>query len=114
EVEALRLARISDREAAADRLRHAGSLLVMKLGRSGAMAASDEGVVYSPAFNTETIDTTGAGDAFDAGFLSGWLSGWPIERSLRYANVCGSMSTRSIGGTEGQPTADEADRAAEE
>jgi sugar/nucleoside kinase (ribokinase family) len=111
EIEALRMARISDREAAAQRLLHPGGVVVIKLGQAGAMAASDEGVLYSAGFGTDTVDTTGAGDAFDAGFLTGWLSRWPLERSLRYANICGSLSTRSIGGTEGQPSPAEADRA---
>ena len=87
---------------------------MIKLGQAGAMAASDGGIVYSPGFATETVDTTGAGDAFDAGFLAGKLFGWPLERSLRYANICGSLSTRSIGGTEGQPTPEEVDRALDE
>jgi sugar/nucleoside kinase (ribokinase family) len=54
------------------------------------------------------IDTTGAGDSFDAGFLYGYLNGWPLARSLRLACACGSLSTRAAGGTEGQPTLDEA------
>jgi sugar/nucleoside kinase (ribokinase family) len=111
EVEALRLARISDRDAAADRLRHPGGIVVIKLGAAGAMAASDEGTIRTPVFAAETVDTTGAGDAFDAGFLTGWLSGWPIERSLLYANVCGALSTRAPGGTDAQPTPEEAGHA---
>jgi sugar/nucleoside kinase (ribokinase family) len=54
------------------------------------------------------IDTIGAGDNFDAGFLYGYLNGWSLERSLRMGCVCGALSTQSAGGTAGQPTLDEA------
>ena len=55
----------------------------------------------------DTVDATGAGDAFDAGFLASRLAGDPIERSLAIANACGSLSTRALGGVDAQPTMDE-------
>jgi sugar/nucleoside kinase (ribokinase family) len=54
------------------------------------------------------VDTTGAGDSFDAGFLAGRLQGWPIKRCLQLAVACGSLSTRAAGGIAAQPTMDEA------
>jgi 2-dehydro-3-deoxygluconokinase len=54
------------------------------------------------------VDTVGAGDTFDAGFIYGYLKDWPLEKSLRLACVCGAMSTQKAGGTDGQPTLDEA------
>ena len=53
----------------------------------------------------DAVDTTGAGDAFDAGFLAAWLEGRPLDDALRLAVACGSLSTRASGGTDGQPTA---------
>ena len=53
-------------------------------------------------------DTVGAGDTFDAGFLYGYLNHWELERLLRLAAVCGALSTQSAGGTNGQPTLEEA------
>ncbi|MFN2155329.1 MAG: carbohydrate kinase family protein, partial [Anaerolineae bacterium] len=50
----------------------------------------------------------GAGDSFDAGFLYGYLNGWSLDRALRLACACGSLSTRAPGGTTGQPTLEEA------
>ena len=49
-----------------------------------------------------------AGDAFDAGFLYGYLNRWELEISLRLAVVCGALSTQAAGGTTAQPTLDEA------
>ena len=56
----------------------------------------------------KVIDTVGAGDTFDAGFLFGYLNQWEIKKSLRLAVVCGALSTQSAGGTMGQPTLEEA------
>jgi sugar/nucleoside kinase (ribokinase family) len=56
----------------------------------------------------QVVDTTGAGDSFDAGFVYGSLAGWELESTLRFASVCGSLSTRAIGGTSAQPTLAEA------
>jgi sugar/nucleoside kinase (ribokinase family) len=56
----------------------------------------------------KVVDTVGAGDTFDAGFIYGYLRGWELEKSLRLACVCGALSTQAAGGTHGQPTLDEA------
>ena len=54
------------------------------------------------------MDTVGAGDSFDAGFLYGYLNGWSLGKSLRLACVCGALSTQQAGGTNGQPTLEQA------
>ena len=56
----------------------------------------------------EEVDTIGAGDSFDAGFLAGHLSGRPPGESLQLANTCGALSMRAAGGTGAQPTLAEA------
>ena len=56
----------------------------------------------------KVVDTVGAGDSFDAGFLYGYLNGWELTKSLRLAAVCGALSTQSAGGTAAQPTLAEA------
>ncbi|MFN8632167.1 MAG: PfkB family carbohydrate kinase, partial [Chloroflexota bacterium] len=55
----------------------------------------------------DVVDTTGAGDSFDAGFLAASLLGWPVPEALALAVACGSLSTRVPGGTDGQATLDE-------
>jgi sugar/nucleoside kinase (ribokinase family) len=54
------------------------------------------------------VDTTGAGDSFDAGFIYGYLTERSLSQSLRLACVCGSLSTRAAGGTGAQATLQEA------
>jgi sugar/nucleoside kinase (ribokinase family) len=82
--------------------------VVVKLGAQGALAVSGDQVIRSPAVAVEEVDSVGAGDSFDAGFLAGHLAGRPPEESLRLANACGALSMRAAGGTGAQPTLAEA------
>ena len=107
ETEACRIAGIDDVEAAAVALarRGAGLMVVVKRGPDGALAASADGVVARVAgYPVAAIDTTGAGDSFDAGFLAAWLDGAAPAEALRAAAVAGALSTLAIGGVDGQPT----------
>ena len=89
-----------------------GRTVAVKRGADGAIAIGADGsVARSPALATEAVDTTGAGDAFDAGFLVAWLEGRPLVGALRLAVACGSLSTRAAGGTDGQPSRVEAEAA---
>jgi sugar/nucleoside kinase (ribokinase family) len=99
--------------AAAVALAAVGPLVAVKLAGAGALAAAHGGrrtvrVAVPPAAVGTVADTTGAGDSFDAGFLFGHLSGWPLDRSLALGCACGALSTRAAGGTAAQPTLDEA------
>jgi sugar/nucleoside kinase (ribokinase family) len=55
----------------------------------------------------KVVDTVGAGDSFDAGFIYGYLQGWPLEKSLRVAAICGALSTQAAGGTTAHAMLDE-------
>jgi len=107
-MEATRLARTSDLEAAVRSLADRAGLVVVKNGDHGAIACDGEVYVTSPPVPVDPVDTTGAGDSFDAGFLAAWLGGEPLDRALAIANACGALSTRTSGGTGAQPTMDEA------
>ena len=74
----------------------------------GALARTPEGEVDHPAVPVAMVDATGAGDSFDAGFLAAWLDGQPVAEALALACACGALSTRAPGGTDAQPTLDEA------
>jgi len=78
--------------------------LVVKRGGQGAIALRGEERIELPADRIHIADTTGAGDTFDAGFLSGWLRGMPLEECLRLGIICGGMTATQIGGFNGQPT----------
>jgi len=87
---------------------HDGLLVVVKLGAVGGLLVSGDQVVQAPAPRSEVVDTTGAGDSFDAAFIAAWSAGWPLAACLDLAVVCGSASTRRPGGVDGQPTMAEA------
>jgi sugar/nucleoside kinase (ribokinase family) len=83
--------------------------VVAKLGTQGAMTLDGDSVVRVPAYRVEAVDTTGAGDSFNAGFLHRWLEGAPLFECLRLGAACGALSTLGLGGTAAQPTLAEAE-----
>lgn len=107
-VEARALAGAPGVEAAAETLAAAGPAVVVKLGGEGVLAFAGGEVVRAPALAVDVVDTIGAGDSTNAGWLAAWLRGWPLDRAARFAAVCGSLSTRARGGTAAQPTWEEA------
>lgn len=95
------------REALAS-LQNGRTQTVVKRGREGCSALHQGQWHDVPAYAVDTIDSTGAGDSFDAGFLHAWLRGMPLPDGMRWGSACGSLSTRGIGGTTSQATAAEA------
>jgi sugar/nucleoside kinase (ribokinase family) len=102
------IAGLNDVEMALDRLAQAGPAVAVKLGSQGAIARRGHEVAQAASLPVAVMDTTGAGDSFDAGFIYGYLAGWELSRSLRLACVCGALSTRAAGGTAAQPALAEA------
>jgi sugar/nucleoside kinase (ribokinase family) len=105
--EACALTGVPDVEEAAARLARIVRVVAVKLGAEGALGVQGEQMARVPSLPVAVVDTVGAGDNFDAGFLYGYLHGWPLERALRLGTVCGALSTRAAGGIAGQPTLDE-------
>jgi sugar/nucleoside kinase (ribokinase family) len=97
-------------EAALDELGRICNTVAIKVGEQGAIAVRAGRHARVPALAVAVVDTIGAGDSFDAGFLYGWLKGWSLEESLGLGVACGSLSTRAAGGTAAQPSLDEASR----
>jgi sugar/nucleoside kinase (ribokinase family) len=108
EVEAPALTGAPTPEVALEVLAERVPVVAVKLGARGALAASGSERTECSPFRMSVVDTTGAGDSFDAGFLYGYLAGWPLERSLRLGCACGALSTRAAGGTASQGTLPEA------
>ena len=94
---------------AALRERFGCPLVAMTLGARGALALCDGTYVESPGFRVDARDTTGAGDAFHAGFLYGLLTGLDLEASLRVANAVAALNCTRLGARGGLPTRAELD-----
>jgi sugar/nucleoside kinase (ribokinase family) len=108
EAEAIAIAGTATLEAALDWLSERVRCVAAKLGGSGAVAVCGSQRVRVPAQPVEVVDTTGAGDSFDAGFVAAHLSGWPLEVAVTFAAACGALATRAPGGTGSQATLAEA------
>ena len=85
-----------------------GPLVVVKRGAEGAFARTADGDVEVRAPAVDAVDTTGAGDAFDAGFLAARAGRHGVPAALELACACGALSTRALGGVAAQPTLEEA------
>ncbi len=107
EAEACSLTRAETAELAAAKLAGRVETLAIKLGAQGALGVSKGQKIRVASIPVKVIDTVGAGDSFDAGFIYGYLQGWPFKKTLRAAAICGALSTQAAGGTQAQATLDE-------
>ncbi len=103
--EALRITHSKDIQAAQEILSAAGVRLpVIKLGELGALLTDGQKPLHcqlDPALPGG--DGIGAGDSFDAGFVTAWLRGLPLETCLLVASFCGQQVASAKGGLNGQP-----------
>lgn len=110
ETEALQLTQKSTVADALDVLAGLTPLVVLKQGADGAAARKGDDHCHVPALpDLQPVDTTGAGDCFNAGFLSGWLRGESLERCLQRGNIVGGLSTLARG-TQHTPALAEVER----
>ncbi len=82
------------------RLNPEGTIVITR-GSAGALAKRGSEKLRAAAFQVDSIDESGSGDAFDAGFLVGMLEGWSLEDLLRFASAVGASCTRALGCHEG-------------
>jgi sugar/nucleoside kinase (ribokinase family) len=108
--EACAIAGVPDASVAAACLALQADTVAVKLGAQGALGAQRGTMKEVSAVPMGVVDTVGAGDSFDAGFVYAFLNDWPLERALRFGAICGSLSTQAAGGVDGQPTLDQAMR----
>src|SRR5262249_53921609 len=98
--EALKVAGTNDLEDAIQRLTKRVPLVAVKLGAEGAIAQRGDQRFTCPAVKVEVVDAVGAGDSFDAGFISQYIRGAELPACLAHGNLAGALSTTRPGGTE--------------
>ena len=76
-------------------------LTAATLGEEGVLAWDGTQFHYAAAFRVKTVDTTGAGDIFHAGFIYGLLQGWPLQRQLDFACAAAALNCTAVGARGG-------------
>ena len=106
EREACKMAAVEDFESAIRKLSERVPLVAVKLGPKGALAQRGSERFVSPPVKVVPVDTVGAGDSFDAGFLHEYVQGADLWNCLEFGNLVGALSTTRTGGTEAFRDAD--------
>jgi len=105
EQEALAITRTSSADEALAVLIEKVPTVAIKLGERGVLVGQRGERLAMPVEPVaQIVDTVGAGDSFDAGFLAGWLRGLPLAECAALGNACGRATTQARGGLLGQPT----------
>ncbi|MEO8606453.1 MAG: carbohydrate kinase family protein [Chloroflexota bacterium] len=99
-IEAQRLTRSDNLATALQLLSDLVPTLVVKNGAEGAVVCCNGEQFQEPALSLTPLDTTGAGDCFNAGFLAAHLQGRDWSECLRWGNFCGGQSTLGVGGSK--------------
>ena len=108
ELEACKYSGASSVQGALEYFHRPHNTVVIKQGASGAIAAGNAtAAVHVQGIDIDAVESTGAGDAFNGGFLHAWMDGRGIEEALQWGNICGGLSTRSPGGVQALPDREE-------
>ncbi|MFF8880365.1 5-dehydro-2-deoxygluconokinase [Streptomyces flaveolus] len=102
---------VREPRACAEALLAAGvELAVVKQGPEGVLAVHRDGrTAEVPAVPVEVVNGLGAGDAFGGSLCHGLLSGWDLERTMRYANAAGALVASRLACSSAMPTGAEVD-----
>jgi sugar/nucleoside kinase (ribokinase family) len=90
-------------EAAATSLAERGPTVVARMGEEGAIAVTPQDTAEVPGFAVNVVDTLGAGDAFDGGFIAALLSGADMTTAVRWGNAVAALKV-ARGSARGVPT----------
>lgn len=82
----------------------------LKMGESGCYIRSTDAEYRIPPFKVDAVDALGAGDSFVAGFLTGVVHGWDLEKTGRFANAVGACCVTALGATTGIKSLEETER----
>ena len=98
--EIMKLTSGSSIKSAIDQVRSYANVVVVKDGTNGAVMWDKTNLIEKPArFNDKVVDTIGAGDSFNAGFINAYLKRRSLEECLDVATVTGALNTTAAGGT---------------
>lgn len=103
EEEAIHYTRCSHPEDAIAKFGALGNIVVGKLGSNGSIAYEKGQIYREEQFTVKAVDTTGAGDSFNAGFIYGFLRKASVRECLRFGNACGALSVTAFGGNTAFP-----------
>ena len=103
ENEALKISHQKTMDQALDVLAGHSAVVVVKRGSRGAVCRRGRETVSARVFKVDPVDTTGAGDSFNAGFLSGWLAGRDLPTCMVQGSACGAIATTRAGGATASP-----------
>jgi sugar/nucleoside kinase (ribokinase family) len=103
ETEALNISKCNDVESALDLLSKVVNTVVIKTGKSGVWTKNPNKTIHANVFKIEVVDTTGAGDSFNSGFIHQYLKDSEIEECALWGNACAAISTTKTGGTTAFP-----------
>ena len=112
--EALLLTDSKFTEEAVKRIMAAGPSTIVIRQRENYRVVSPDSDFEVPIFKVRAVDTSGAGDAFNAGFLTGLLNGWPLGRAVRLGGAVSALKVMRAGTRDGLPRMEEALRFIEE
>ena len=78
--------------------------VIHKRGADGAYIGTRNGIEHVPGFSVKAVDTTAAGDTFNAGFAAGLAMGLPLREAVRLGNAAGALAVTAYGAQQGMPT----------
>ncbi|MCZ7553060.1 MAG: hypothetical protein B6D39_00195 [Anaerolineae bacterium UTCFX2] len=111
EVEILNITGKGSLEAALEELSRFGSTVIVKRGKEGAIARAGNHVWQAPAFKIDVVETTGAGDCFNAGLLYALIEeSQEIPEALQFANGCGAIGASTPGGASARLSSEQVHR----
>lgn len=103
ESEALQISNCETIESALDFFNKIVGTVVIKTGSTGAWVKSDNKTFHADTFKVDVVDTTGAGDSFNSGFICKFYQGSNIQECMLWGNACAAISTTELGGTTAFP-----------
>lgn len=103
EMEAINYSRCQTVEEAIKKFSKYCNNIVVKMGSKGSISYKNGEIETANAYKVKAVDTTGAGDSFNAGYVYGFLRGEELKKCLEYGNACGALSVTEFGGNAGFP-----------